>query len=359
MPHFIGVVISSTICNSRRSCLRTAFISTSSIPFSANYINHFRNSNWCHNRSRVCSRNLTASQFYCSPLPSLETHTRSLVPKAICAVMTGSALLSLPAASALFSVQALDWAIRQSDLNLTGGILAIVVVWLVLWQQLASQGVVSSTTTRKAIHISCGPAFIALWPLYSDAPSARLVAAIIPLLFVMLLVISGLSKQPNSKWAALGRSISRRGDPSDALGGPLYYTVILLALTIFFFKNVTAAITIMQLCLGDGLAEVIGRRFGSKSQWSAPWTGDKSIAGSVTFAVSGFFASAAAVAWFRHCDMSHLTLDNGYTVLALAVVSVACAAVETAPVSLVGDDNVAIAVVGVFLSSLFFGNNVL
>lgn len=248
----------------------------------------------------------------------------------------------------------LYWTIARDDAHVTCGILCIVLVWLGLWQQLCASGIVTSTATRKAIHISCGPAFIALWPLYSDEPTARLAAAIVPLLFGFVLILSGLAKQSDSRRAALGRALSRSGNPHDALEGPLYYTIILLALTLFCFKNVISAIAIMQLCFGDGFAELAGRRFGAKCKWPWQWTGNKSVAGSLAFTVTAFVASVAAVAWFQHCKVSQLVPEDMYTLSALAFISIACAVVEIAPASVVGDDNIAISATAVFLSTLLF-----
>lgn len=243
----------------------------------------------------------------------------------------------------------------HSDIALTCIILTAVPIWLGLWQQLTAAKIIPSTITRKIIHISCGPAFIALWPFFTNAPTARLLAAVIPVLFTFALFLTGSSSKSNDNRGALGRAISRRGNASEALQGPLYYTLVLLSVTLLLFKSVAAAIAVMQLCVGDGMAELAGRRFGKSCPWNWGWTGDKSVAGSAAFAVSAFVASCLAVFWFNHFNVCGLQLGTVSTISSLLMISIACAAIELAPLSIVGDDNVAISVTAVVLSYAFFG----
>lgn len=272
----------------------------------------------------------------------------------------------MTAQTVVTAMPGLGWAegghtmwVEATDVWLTMGIGVFVVLWLALWQQLVARDVVSSTTTRKAIHISCGPAFVALWPFYSTAPGARVCAAIIPALFGVALVTSALARKTDSGRAALGRSISRHGNPREALQGPLYYTGVFVVLSLILFRNVTAAVATMQLCLGDGLAEVVGRRYGGSSKWPFPWVADKSVAGSSAFAITAFAGSCGAVFWFHYFQLCDLSLADSSTVASLAFISLACSAVELAPTSIVGDDNVAIAVLAVILCSLTLGPNIL
>lgn len=273
---------------------------------------------------------------------------------------TAIPLLSLLHPLSITSIPRLDWSVSTSDVTLTCGILTAVVAWLLVWQQLTSRSIVSSLVTRKVIHITSGPAFIVLWPFYSNNISSRFLAASIPALFGVLLVTSGLSTKSDGKRAALGRAISRRDDAREALGGPLYYTLILLSLTLFAFKHVVAAVAVMQLCVGDGMAEVVGRKLGYLRPWPVSWAKHKSVVGSTAFAVCSFVASVVAVGYFQNQGLIQnngsvvMDVHDMYTIARLALISVGCAAVELAPTRLVGDDNVAIAVLAVFLTVVLF-----
>lgn len=250
-------------------------------------------------------------------------------------------------------------AIEPHDLSLTGGILVTVVAWLGLWQRLTALTVVPSKVTRKAIHISCGPAFVFLWPFFTDAPSARFLAATVPLLFVVVLVISGSARDSSGNRGALGRALSREGQAREVLQGPLYYSVVLLVTALLLFKGTAAVVAIIQLCFGDGAAEVFGRKFGKRTQWGLSWTGDKSIAGTLAFAVSAFLGSCGGVAWFHYQGVTQISLNDPYTLFSLATISVACAALELVPKQVIGDDNLTIAILSIVLSLGLFGSKAL
>lgn len=208
--------------------------------------------------------------------------------------------------------------------------------------------------------MTCGPSFVLLWPLYTDSMPARLLAASVPLLFATLLIASGKSTKRDAPRAALGRTVSRGGDPREALQGPLYYTFVLLVLTLLLFKTAAASIALAQLCLGDAMAEIVGKRWGASSQWLLPWHSDrKSVAGSTAFVVAAWGGSALGVQWMHYWMYTSLSVQDAHVLAGLGVISIACAAAELAPRALVGDDNVTIAALAVTLSFALFGNRVL
>lgn len=249
-------------------------------------------------------------------------------------------------------------AMERQDVSLAGGIVAFLAVWLLLWQQLTALKVVASTVTRKVVHISSGAGFLLLWPFFSDAGSARFVAATMPLGSIALLIFSGYARDGERR-GALGRALSRGGKAGEALQGPLYYCTVLLVLTLLFFKSAAAAIAIMQLCFGDGAAEVIGRRFGAKSRWGLSWTGDKSIAGSIAFFIAAFCGSCWAVEWFHYHNLTQLSVYDPLTSCTIMLISAACAALELGPREVLGDDNLTIAAAATALSVVLFGTKAL
>lgn len=258
------------------------------------------------------------------------------------------------------NMMALAFNLNNSDVTLTGTIVTVVFGWLALWQILTSQKIVPSIATRKVFHVTCGPAFVALWPLYSNSPTARVTAASVPLLFVTILVISSLSANVNAPGprGMLARMLSRGENSRDALQGPLYYTFVLLGLTLLLFKSVIAAIAVTQLCFGDAMAEIIGRRFGATLHWDLPGTGNKTVAGSLAFVLAALTGSVLAIQWYHYCNCSSLQLDDARVLVQLAIISVACSAAELGSTIVSLDDNLAISTVAVILCIFMFGMQV-
>ena len=57
--------------------------------------------------------------------------------------------------------------------------------------------------------------------------------------------------------------LQRQGRRQELLQGPVLYGLAIVACTVYFWRTTPAGVMgIAVLCFGDGLAEVIGRRFG-------------------------------------------------------------------------------------------------
>ena len=141
--------------------------------------------------------------------------------------------------------------------------------------------------------------------------------------------------------------MSRSGDTSEAFGGPFIYTIVLLLLTSLFFTNSPiGVVAATQMAVGDGVADLIGRRLG-KTKW---WFDDKkSYAGSIAFTIAGFFTSWALLEWFY---MSGALTDSVQDLPArLLLISATCALVEVLPIKLV-DDNWSVPLAAAGLSTL-------
>lgn len=62
--------------------------------------------------------------------------------------------------------------------------------------------------------------------------------------------------------------------------GPLYYVLVLLAVTLCFWRDSPAAVVpVALMCGGDGIADIVGRRFGRGNP--LPYNSSKSWAGSL------------------------------------------------------------------------------
>jgi phytol kinase len=83
---------------------------------------------------------------------------------------------------------------------------------------------------------------------------------------------------------------------------------------------------LMLLCGGDGLADIIGRRFGSHK---LPWNAGKSWAGSLGMFLGGWIFSAAILSVF--VATGHLPQPFSAYLLPLTLVALAGTLVESLP----------------------------
>ena len=147
----------------------------------------------------------------------------------------------------------------------------ISLVWLRINDFAAHRGWVSSRLSRKFIHIGTGPIFVLCWLLFNEAPSARYLAALVPLLITIQFALVGLGVIQDE---AAVKAMSRTGDRREILRGPLFYGVIFVIMTIIYWKDSPIGIVaLMLMCGGDGLADILGRRYGSAR---LPWSQGKS-----------------------------------------------------------------------------------
>ena len=211
--------------------------------------------------------------------------------------------------------------------------------------------------SRKIIHTFSAPLFILVWPLFSNAYGARVFASIVPLLNALRLYLAGTGSSGNNtsdrstadgSENELAQAISRSGNAKEALGGPFVYVVVLLFFTFFCFTDSPVGIiSITTMAAGDGLADLLGRRFGSTNKWT--FNKDKSVAGSIAFVAGALVGSFVLISWLTGFGvMDPLGLSSEELVLRLLVISVLCAAVELIPV---GDDNYSVPLSAAILSS--------
>ncbi len=139
-------------------------------------------------------------------------------------------------------------------------------------------------------------------------------------------------------------AISRSGSQNEALGGPFLYAIALFVLTMVFFRDSPIGIVaISQMAAGDGLADIVGRKFGKRKWYFSP---TKSVEGSIAFFISGFFCSYSLLYWILGSR-----LDMTRVVIPLMWISFASAAVEL--FSNMIDDNIVVPVVSSLLTYFF------
>lgn len=233
----------------------------------------------------------------------------------------------------------------HNNLLATGVTLAMALLWLRCIDFLAHRGIISSSLSRKIIHIGTGPIFVLCWIFFDNQLHARFLAALVPLGITVqfFLIGTGIIKDQASVDA-----MSRTGDRKEILRGPFFYGIAFILLTILFWKeNYLGMVALMVLCGGDGFADVIGKRVPSQP---VPWSMNKTIAGSLAMFLGSFLLSLFVV-WIYTLDGTFQVVFASF-IWKLAVISLVCTLVESIPVKDI--DNITVPVTAVILGYLIF-----
>jgi phytol kinase len=230
------------------------------------------------------------------------------------------------------------------DLVATVFTFALSMVWLRLMDSLAARGVLSARTSRKVIHIGTGPLFVLCWLLFSPSSTARWLAALVPLAITAQFALVGLGWMRDDKAV---KAMTRHGDRREILHGPLFYGIVFVACTIAFWRSVPVGIVaLMILCGGDGLADLVGRRWGRAK---LPFNREKSWVGSAAMFAGGFLLAIGVTAIFEALGMFAPPLTP-HAALAIGWIALGSTIVESLPVRDV--DNLLISGTAVVLGQL-------
>jgi phytol kinase len=151
--------------------------------------------------------------------------------------------------------------------------LVLVSIFLVLitselwWRKRAIHGEFS----RKFVHITVG-SFVAFWPFFLSWHE-------IQFLSIAFLIVVGVSKR-----LGVFQSIHSVQRPT---WGEFFFAAAVGLVTLITHDKWIYMAALLQMSLADGLAAVVGVRFGRRSQYSVLGH-TKSVAGSVTFCVVSF-----------------------------------------------------------------------
>ncbi|KAI4339276.1 hypothetical protein MLD38_024235 [Melastoma candidum] len=213
------------------------------------------------------------------------------------------------------------------------------------FDNLTQRNLIHQSLSRKLVHILSGLLFMASWPIFSDASSARYFASFVPFVNCLRLLIHGLSLATDD---GLVKSVTREGNPAELLRGPLYYVLILIFCAIVFWRDSpTGVISVAMMCGGDGIADIVGRRFGS---WKLPHNPRKSWAGSISMFLCGFLISIGMLRYFS--GMGYFELDWSVSLGRVALISLFATLVESLPTNELVDDNISVPAVSILLSLL-------
>jgi phytol kinase len=201
---------------------------------------------------------------------------------------------------------------------------AAAMAWLRLMDFFAHRGWIESGLSRKIIHIGTGPIYVLCWLMFPDIWYARYLAMLVPLLITVQFALVGLGIMKDE---ASVKSMSRTGDRREILRGPLYYGIMFVLLTIFFWKeNPIGIVALMMMCGGDGVADVIGRRFKSAK---LPHSPEKSVAGSLGVFFGGWLLSAVVLWIYVFAEVFPAPFSS--YLLPITVIAVVGTIVESLP----------------------------
>jgi len=224
--------------------------------------------------------------------------------------------------------------------------LLIAFVWLRACDFLAKRGWVSSKLSRKIIHIGTGPIFVLCWFFFNNDPSARWFAAIVPLLITIQFLLIGLGV---IKDEASVKAMSRTGDRREILLGPLFYGAVFVTLTLIYWKaSPIGIIALMILCGGDGFADIIGNRFGSKHK--IPWSKEKSFIGSLALFLGGAIFSIIVLLIF----ITNNIFDGLWVtyIIRILIISFVVMIIESLPIKHI--DNITVPLAAVIMGEILF-----
>ncbi|KAG4935207.1 hypothetical protein GLYMA_18G059900v4 [Glycine max] len=231
-----------------------------------------------------------------------------------------------------------------SDVYATAISGVVALSFLRLFQETAKRDLFDQKLNRKLVHISIGLIFMLCWPLFSTETWASFFAALIPGINIFRMLVIGLGILKDE---ATVKSMSRFGDYRELLKGPLYYAAtITLAAIIYWRTSPISIAAICNLCAGDGMADIVGRRLGGEK---IPYNKNKSFAGSIAMATAGFLTSIGYMWYFSSFGFIE---GSWKLVLGFLLVSIVTAFVESLPISTELDDNLTVPLTSILVGSI-------
>jgi phytol kinase len=221
----------------------------------------------------------------------------------------------------------------------------VAIAWLRLNDLAAHRGWINSQLSRKIIHMGTGPLFVLCWLLFSDSAISRYLAALVPLIITLqfVLVGSGLIRDE-----AAVKAMSRTGNRREILRGPLFYGIVFVLITIIYWNDSPIGIVaLMLMCGGDGLADILGRRYGKHH---LPWNPNKTWMGSAGMFSGGLIFSAGILAVYMHFGLFNPPWISYLPYLIL--IALVGTLVESLPLKDI--DNLSVTLTAVLLGHIFW-----
>lgn len=223
--------------------------------------------------------------------------------------------------------------------------LVVAVAFLRFMDFFAHRGWIENKLSRKFIHIGVGPIFVLCWLMFPDLPISRYLAGVVPLLVTTQFVLVGTGIMKDD---AAVQAMTRTGDPREILRGPLFYGIMMVVLTIVYWKDSPIGITaLMMMCGGDGIADIIGRRVKSPKLF---WSPEKSVAGSLSVFAGG--ALLTALILFIYVNVGVFASPFSSYLLPIVWIALGGTLIESLPFKDV--DNISLTVISALIGHFVF-----
>lgn len=182
--------------------------------------------------------------------------------------------------------------------NILGIVISIlfVIVIIGISTVLSKFNLLSTEGSRKFIHIGVGNWWLIAMFVFDN----KIYASIVPALFVIINYISYKK--------SIFKAMERNGERGDL--GTVYYAISLLILTLITFGNgmeYVGALGILTMTYGDGLAAVIGTKYGKHKFKTIK--GYKSIEGTITMFISTFIVCAILLRVFTPLGIYNIAIQ--------------------------------------------------
>jgi dolichol kinase len=173
----------------------------------------------------------------------------------------------------------------------------------------------SGTRTRQLIHVALS-SWIGFWPLFDVSDwSWRLNVLVPAVVGTRYLYKAIIQKNPTDAEVI---NMSRTSSPWDLIYGPLQLTILMVWLGLTQFMQPEAAILLAAVGIGDGLAPLIGRRYG-RHLYCMPMAKPKSMEGSVCGVFLGTIAGCYLYPYLLGMDWFPLRIVLAYGGIAAVV----------------------------------------
>ena len=138
--------------------------------------------------------------------------------------------------------------------------------------------------SRKVTHIGAGSLIVFL-ALYNDLHWSKYLNVTILIVWIILLIQKGLFASDEDEAV---KTMTRTGDKSELLKGPLYFVIVAAICGTLFYKTFPGIMAMTTLGWGDGIAPIIGSRYG-KLKYEV--LSSKSLEGTASMFIAAFAAS--------------------------------------------------------------------
>lgn len=166
--------------------------------------------------------------------------------------------------------------------------------------------------SRKITHICAGSAIVFL-PLFVDGHWSQYLNITVFAVWTLLLIQKGLFAADDDQAV---KTMTRTGDKRELLKGTLYFVIVAMICGTVYYKQPAGVMAMAMLGWGDGLAPIIGTRYGKMKYHILS---DKSVEGSLAFLAGSVFAGLFFV---------HLIVPESFNVGKIVVIALIATIVE-------------------------------